>query len=805
MKLSLNWIREYVDLPADLPAERLAYELTMRTVEVEEVVSLADGLADVVVGRITDVQPHPDADRLRVCAVEIGDQSVAIVCGGSNLSVGQSVAVALPGARVRWHGEGEPVEIQITRLRGVRSHGMICAAAELGLEGLFPADDDHVILDVSAWQAVPGTPLSNALSLDDLILEIDNKSLTNRPDLWCHYGMARELAAIFRRELRPLPDFAPPAHEPGPAIAIEAPDRCGRYAAMVYTGLAVQPSPYWLRQMLWKVDVRPINNLVDLTNYVMLATGQPTHGFDRQHVRGGIVVRTARPDETLGLLDGQQLDLTGNDLLICDAQGPMALAGIMGGKQESIVDDTTEMILELAQFAPLSVRRSAQRFGLRTESSARNEKGIDAERMDQAMAVADHLLRRLLPTARLAGVSDCRPVRAEYPVIDVPMSFLNSRLGRVIQREEVVALLAPLGFDVAARGEVLQVRVPSWRGTGDVSLADDVLEEVARMIGYDAFAFIPPRVRLERAIRQRGPEADRAIREYLSFHAGMQEVFTYPWVPQRYLEAAGIDPAACLRLSAPPAPDAAHLRPSLVPGLLESIVVNQRHFDSFRVYEFTQVFAPGASHPSDANETLPSQERRVGGAVVGTDPLRLFREAKGVLEALPRMAMLAPFAFEQREKPAWADPKVWLNVVDGEAVIGSLGILSAQAASHAGIKRLHTALFELSADQLQPLPSRENRFQPLPTFPLVELDLSVVLEEDVAWSELERLILEVARRCAFVEEYRGQQIPAGKKSVMFRYWLESDAGTWTAEQIDAETARLLHRIRQVLGGELRKI
>lgn len=805
MKLSLNWIREYVDLPESLTMERLAYDLTMRTVEVEGTLNLADALRGIVVGRILAVEAHPEADKLRVCTVEAGgEEPVRIVCGGSNLYAGQRIAAALPGSFVRWHGEGDPVEIKVTKLRGVPSFGMICAAGEIGLEDLFPAADDHEILDLTNWEAVPGTPLAEVLQLDDILLEIDNKSMTNRPDLWCHYGIARELAAIYRKELRPLPAFSIPEKGEGVPVSIDAPDRCKRYAAVVYEGLRTGPSPYWLRLALWKVGIRPINNLVDITNYVMLATGQPTHGFDRKRVREGIRVRTARPGETLELLDGAKLSLTAEDLMICDAAGPMALGGIMGGKGESIYPDTSEMILELAQFDPISVRRSAQRHGVRTESSSRNEKGIDAARMDQAMGVADWLIRRIQPDAALVGFTDCRPVSEEAPVIPVDMAFLNVRLGRTLTPDEVSDCLAPLGFVVKGDRDRLQVAVPTWRGTGDVSLPDDILEEVARMIGYDAFDFIPPVVRLDHPVTQRDHESGRAIREYLSFRAGMQEIYTYPWVDRRLLEAAGIRPEECLELATPPAPDTSCLRPSLVPGILEAIVVNQRNYDAFRVYEMAQVYRPGETHPSDPVETLPEQPRMVGGAVAGQDPVGLFRAAKGILEGMPRITMIESYAFEQREKPAWADPKIWLNVVAEDAVIGSVGVLSAKAAASAGIKRLRAAVFELRTDRLRPLPSRENRFRHLPTFPLVELDLSVLLDEAVPWAELEKLVLGVARECVFVEEYRGKQVPPGKKSVMFRYWLGSDQGTLTAEQIEAETARLIKRIGKTLGGEIRQ-
>ena len=273
MKFSLNWIRQYTDLPSGLTLSQLSHDLTMRTVEVEGAVNPAADLEQIVAAEILAVDPHPKADRLSVCSVNIGrPDPVTIVCGGINLAVGQTVAVALPGSKVRWHGEEEPVEIKAAKLRGVSSHGMICASSELSLEALFPASDEREIMDLRGMEAKPGQPLAEVLDLDDQILEIDNKSMTNRPDLWGHYGMARERAAIYLTALRPLPVLEVPADTPAFPVTIDSPDHCSRYAAVVYQGLRNGESPYWLRLTLWKVGIRPLSCLVDITNYVMLAT-----------------------------------------------------------------------------------------------------------------------------------------------------------------------------------------------------------------------------------------------------------------------------------------------------------------------------------------------------------------------------------------------------------------------------------------------------------------------------------------------------------------------------------------------------
>ena len=295
MKLSIKWIRQYVDLPEGLTMEQLSYDLTMRTVEVESTQNPADSLKNVVVGRIVEILPHPQADLLRVCYVDIGrDEPATVVCGGSNLSAGMLVVVAVPGSFVRWHGEGEPVEIKAAKLRGVRSEGMICAAGELDMGDLFPAKDDHEIMDLSGFGCKAGDLAADVLELNDMLLEIDNKSMTNRPDLWGHYGIARELAAIYGCPLKPLPAFSLPENVPHFPVSIEDPSRCLRYVGAVYEGLNAEQSPYWLRLALWKTGIRPINALVDLTNFVMLAVGQPTHGFDKNHIQREIILRTAR-------------------------------------------------------------------------------------------------------------------------------------------------------------------------------------------------------------------------------------------------------------------------------------------------------------------------------------------------------------------------------------------------------------------------------------------------------------------------------------------------------------------------------
>ena len=419
MKLSLNWIKDYVKIPDDMDLSKLAYDLTMSTVEVEGAHDLGRDFDGIVVGEIKEVLPHPNADKLRVCKVDIGDGEIKdIVCGGSNLAAGMKVVVACPGAMVRWHGEGEPVEIKNAKLRGVASFGMICASVEVGLADLFPAAEEHEIMDVTAIDAPAGTPLAKALGLEDIILEIDNKSMTNRPDLWGHYGIAREIAALYDLPLVSFDKYEPDTKEVYDVRILDE-QRCPRYIGARIEGLGVKPSPFEMQSRIWRVGMRPINALVDITNYVMLATGQPTHVFDSNHIIDHIEVRRANEGEKLQLLNDKELALSTDDLVIADAEGAVALAGVMGGAKDSVLSETESVILEVANFESKGVRRTALRYDNRTEASSRYEKAIDPERCDQAVSLAMQLFAELYPEMRVTAYNDKYPTPLVKKEIDL--------------------------------------------------------------------------------------------------------------------------------------------------------------------------------------------------------------------------------------------------------------------------------------------------------------------------------------------------------------------------------------------------
>lgn len=812
MKLSLSWIKDYVKIPEDMDLKKLAYDLTMSTVEVEDVEYLAKRFEKMVVGVIEKVEPHPNADKLRVCTVDIGeDECKQIVCGGINLQEGMRVAVSCPGAMVRWHGEGEPVMIKNSKLRGVESYGMICASDEIGLGDLFPAEQEAEILDLSAFDVPAGTPLADALDMNDVLLEIDNKSMTNRPDLWGHYGIAREIAALYDL---PLVEIKPYQADVKSDFKVEIadPERCPRYIGVEMSGVEVKSSPYQMQNRIWKAGMRPINALVDITNYVMLATGNPTHAFDADNITDHIVVRRAAEGEKLVLLNEHELTLCPDDLVITDSEGPVALAGVMGGAKDSILPKTKRVILEVANFESTGVRRTALRYDNRTEASSRYEKAVDPERCDQALALSMQYFQELYPELTVTGFCDQYVNKLERAQIDVSLTWLAKRLGKSLSNEVIQKKLELLGFTVQIDGDNMHVIAPTWRSTGDISIKDDVMEEVARLYGYDNFEATAFTTSFTGAINQKDQDLIRHIKEYLAIRCGMQEVYTYPWMNDVFVNAVLQSTEGVLRLSTPPAPDLSYIRSSLLPNLCEAVVKNERYFHDFSIFEEAEVFFDrNYTSPYDETESLPEQKRHIGAAFASSvkDVTRLFREAKGVLESMPRYTHMEGFTFRKEEKPIWADSIVWLNIFRGEEKIGDMGLLTKKVSMDCGIKNLSVMLFELDATKLVPLKSRTNKFTHLAEYPETDYDISMLFDSNTAWADMYEVIMgakkasALVKEASFVDEYRGKQIPDGKKSVTIRLTIGSAEKTLTSEEIESAANQVMKKLGKKLGAELR--
>lgn len=805
MRVSLKWLKKYVELPNDLTPKQIAYDLTLRTVEVEDVIDVKEKYNNIVVGKILEVKQHPNADKLRICIVDIGEEEpVQIVCGGSNLYVGEHVVVSKPGAYVVWHGEGEPVKIEKTKMRGESSYGMICGAEEVYLDAFYPAKSETEIVDLEG-KGTPGQNISELVCMDDTVFEIDNKSLTNRPDLWGHYGIARELSVIYDLPLKELPKYEIDKNLPKYNVEIKDKEKCRRYVGVEIENVNIKESPMWMKADLLNAGMRPINLIVDITNYVMLAVGQPLHAFDRTHVEGNqIIVRNAKSSEKLLLLDDQEVQLTENDLVICDTEGPLALAGIKGGKKDSILDTTTGILLEVANFSAPTIRQSEKLFDEKTDSSIRYEKNIDTERVDLGLSMALNMISEMFENSKIVAYGEVYPVKTEREVIDIPQEFLDIRLGKVLEQNTIEKILKALGYDVEYKNNIYHVTVPVWRSTGDVSLKDDVMGDIARILSYQSFEPKPLPVKFEHAVIQPKVLLERRLKEYLAFRCGFTEIYTYPWIDVKYINAARMDTTNSVRLATPPAPELANLRTSLIPGLLETVSKNLRYYNSFKIYEVAQVFEKGKYHESSEDETLPIHKKYLSGCIVDKDAKKIFYEIKGVIEGMNTYCHMENITLEQMEKPSWADINAYLSIKLNDEEIGTMGLVSVATMADAKIKRTNVAIFELNLDKLIPLASRTNKYENIPVLPLVEKDLSVIVDNNVTWETISSTINGKVKELEFIEEYKGEQIPEGKKSITFRFKLGNDETTLTSEQINEEMNRLVKLLNKKCEAYLRE-
>ena len=805
MRVSLNLIKKYVDLSKNLTDKQIAYDMTLRTVEVDKVEDVSLKYHDIVVGKILEVKKHPNADRLKICITDIGeDKPVQIVCGGSNLYEGEYVVVSKPGAEVVWHGEGEPVKVEETKMRGETSYGMICAASEVYLDDFFPANSENEIIDLKGIDCKPGDAIANLIGMNDTVLEIDNKSLSNRPDLWGHYGIARELSTIYNVPLKNLSKYELDKNLPKYNVEIEDTTKCNRYVAVEIDGIYEKESPIWMKSLLSKTGQRPINAIVDITNYVMITVGQPLHAFDRTHVNGEkIIVRNAKENEELLLLDNNTIKLTTDDLVICDEKDAMALAGIRGGKKDSILPDTKGIVLEVANFSARAIRKTGKRFAEKTDASIRYEKGIDTQRVDEGLSLALELIKEIFPDSKIIKYSDVYPNRTKKNEIKVSENFLDTRLGKKIPQNKIEQILISLGYKVSYNNGVYDVIVPTWRSTGDVTIKDDVMGDIARILSFDSFEAKPINITIEQPIIQNDITLDRRIREYLSYSCDFYEIYTYPWIDEKYIHAAKIDTTNSLLLATPPAPELAYLRSSLIPGMLEAIVKNLRYYDEFKLFECAEIYQKGDYRPSSKDEILPIQDNYLIGCIVGKDAKEIFYEAKGIIENMTRYCHMESIKLEKIEKPAWADKNAYLNITKDNEIIGSLGLLSVQTMTESKIKRTNVAIFEINFDKLVPYNSRTNKYERLPELPLVEKDLSILVDKEVSWKKIEESVKSMAKEVEFIDEYKENQIPNGKKSITLKVRILNEGITMTSEQINEKMNTILNTLDKECGATLR--
>ncbi|GIH08501.1 phenylalanine--tRNA ligase beta subunit [Rhizocola hellebori] len=785
MKLSLEWISEFVDLPAGVPATELAHQLTLKTVEVEDVVDVSAGLANVVVGRIVAVASASGGGSQVTC--DLGGQSVNVTTVLSGVAAGRFVAVAVSVA------PGGEVEL--------------CSAAGLRLHQLFPRSAAGEVLDLTDLNPPAGARLAEVIGFDDVVLEVDNKSLTNRPDLWGHYGVAREFAAIYGLPLRALPCAARPPAGQGLVGQLE-PQLCQRFAAVRFSADNSGEAPLWLRSRLARIGENSINPLVDLSNYVMFTVGQPNHVYDAERVTLPLRVLATTAATKADLLTGPT-QLPAGLPVVRDQHAVVGVAGVIGAAESSVISTSRQMILEVATFRAQPVRSASQQLGIRTEASARYEKGLDTDRVDAAVGLYLALLEKQVPGVTVEGIDDVIVEATQPARVQVGLDFLSSRIGEDVDAAKTQTVLQSLGFAVIAQDGKLAVTAPSWRSTGDISLPHDIVEEIARIRGYDDLpvAALTVALRPVRQLHQR--PLDRVLRELLATRAGMQEVVTYPWAADQYLAAAGQDGLPLIRFEGAPSPDRGNLRPTLLPTLLEAIVGNLRYHDSFALFEVGTVFRAGQDEPYKGHfEVLPRQDKQLGMCQVGGDGAALFRRAKGTVEMLNRYGHLVGIGFGESPWPAWTDTVARLGITVDDQTAGIIGLVNKRCLRAAGIDGgVHVAYAEIDIGKLVSHPSRHNTYVPIADLPEADFDLSVVVAERIAWAELESVVAQshpLVHRVEFVDEFRGSWVPAGHRSVSLRVTLRPRGSTLTAEVIGAARTASLAALETQTGAVLRQ-
>ncbi len=796
MFISCNWLSRHVDL-SGVDLDELGDRFTLSVAELEGVVHVGGHLdAHVVVGHVLEVAAI-EGKKVRLTKVDTGAHGVRpIICGAPNVAAGQRVPVALPGANL------DGFEIKVAKVAGVESHGMICSEKELGI------GDGHEGIMVLTEDAAPGTPIAELWDVADTLFEVDNKSLTHRPDLWGHRGIAREVAALLDRPLRPLELEVPFTEDRPLTVRVEDPVGCPRYSAVCLSGVSIAPSPMWMRLLLHRVGTRPINNVVDATNFVMLDLGNPLHAFDRRQIADDtIVVRRATEGEVFVTLDEQEHAVGPDDLLIADASRGVALAGVMGGLNSEIKDDTADVILEAANFDAALIRMTAQRLGIRTESSARFEKSLDPRLVEDASRAFCRLALELCPDARVT--SSLHDVAAPYPaptIIRLDTAKVDRRCGVDLGEDGVRKILENLDFGVEALGAgVLSVTVPTYRATKDIAIPEDLIEEVGRIYGYDNVTPQPPLVALNQPHDNARRRFEQQVRSYLSLAAGHDEVQTYSFDFDPLLERLGLDPGERVLLRNPISAEMPAMRRSLVSNLLGVAERSARNFDDISVYELGRVFHPNPGGVAIQPTMLGALVARV--LPEGDPNAALFFHLKGVLAGLAVAVHRAPLRLVQGGvEAAWAHPVRQARVLLGDAEIGRIAEVHPLTIKKLDIRH-HAAVVELDLDAWRASEPAPPSYRPLPRFPAVYRDFAVVVARDTPAEAVRDAIAgacpELIQDVAFQSAYTGAGVAEGHKSLAWSVTMRLDDRTLTDPEVRDVEAKVWACLTERVGGRPR--
>jgi phenylalanyl-tRNA synthetase beta chain len=805
MLVSYEWLSQYVDLEGISP-EDIAEELNRTGIEVEVIYTRDPGVSGVVVGEVLSVEPHPEADRLNICTVNVGKgQLLQIVCGAKNVAAGQRVPVALIGAKLPGG-----VHIKKAKLRGVESHGMICSAKELGFPDKVLMKEQTEGIFVLEPDAPVGMDIKEYLSMDDQVIEL--QLTPNRSDCLGMWGVAHEVAAIFDRELR-LPvisEQVPGEAGTGVEVVVESVEDCPFYAAQVVGNLEVGPSPQWMQNRLISAGVRPINNIVDITNYVMLETGQPLHAFDFDKIASGqILVRRANDGEKIVTLDDVERECDPEMLLVTDGQEPLAVAGVMGGASSEVTKETKTVLLEAAFFNPLTVRHTSKNLGLRSEASTRFEKGVDPEQILPALYRAVQLLRQLCGGVVSSDASVHKAGDVEEVTVSLRHERLVNLLGVQISPDEVMDIFRRLRLPAALENDVYQVQIPTRRP--DLMMEVDLVEEVARLYGYDRIPTtlpwgqqLPGGLTREQKLRR---DARHMLREL-----GLNEVVTYSLTSEEAeQEIASLYDLQPIRVAMPMSKEHAVLRTKLLPQLIKTAAYNvHRGNERVQLFEVGKVYLTQEETLTD----LPEERLQLAALIAGPKAASIwktpqvdaqnFYELKGILESVLERFGVRDAEYQAADLNGFHPGRTALCVVEDE-VIGVLGQLHPKLAKRYDLSE--PVVLQLDLEKLLEK-DPEVIYEPIPRYPAVTRDLAVTVDENVPAGRIEAGIRKVAgellESVTLFDVFTGEQIGEGKKSVAYSLVFRTKDRTLTDEEVHQIHERIVHYLTEQFGAQLRQ-
>lgn len=751
LNLSYNWLKEHLN--TKLSAKELAKKITASGPTVDFVVEKKPDFEKVVVGEIIELGRHPQADKLSLCQVNVGAKILPIVCGAANIKAGQKVPVVLVGGRV-----GE-LAVKKAKIRGVASEGMMCSQKELGL------GDDHTGIFILPSYLKIGLPLEKLMPLSDWIFNLEITA--NRPDTMSVLGVAREASAITGDKLN--------YHQSKPnlkilekinlKVSVKETKSCPRYQAIVMTGVKVEPSPLWLQQRLLASGLRPINNLVDITNYVLLEFGQPMHVFDYDKIAGAaIIVRRAKPREKILALDGKNYELTKNDLVIADAKTPVAVAGVMGGQLSAVSEETKTIIFESANFQPLGVRQTSRRLGLYSESSNLFEKGLAPESTETALFRAIELAQELAAGRIASKIFDICSHHSQVKEIKLKPETVKRIMGVELKAEKIKNILQNLGFEVSG-AQIMKVKVPWWRNL-DIEGEHDLVEEIARIYGYDQ---LPAKLMASELPVNFDDNQEffweRKIKDFL-VSLNYNEIYNYSFTSEKLILNSSSLIDDHLKIDNPLTVDFEYLRRSLMPGLLQTAAENEPNFKTIKIFELNKVYEP-------LDNDLPLEKSRLALIAAGESQADNFFELKGVLTALAGKLNLSDLTFEPlQEKIDFWSPAQTVAIKLNNQLLGYLGVVNQRVLNKFGLKIQISAL-EIDFSSLIEFAQEDPVYRPLAKYPAVTLDLSIEIDRNILYREIvgaASAASPIIERISFLSVFEGEKIPAGKKALAIRFY-----------------------------------